>query len=93
MFPRRSHCAWLCGVLAFTVVAAQAAPVQNADALFDFQSAFWPNLHNYLHALARSGGPLVEPLPESATAADREPSDAAAATERILRDLPRPVAK
>ena len=40
--------------------------------LFDFQSAFWVNLHQYLHALARNGSPLAEPLPDGATPEDQQ---------------------
>ncbi len=40
--------------------------------LFDFQSAFWVNMHHYLHALARSGSPLAEPLPDGATPEDQQ---------------------
>ena len=59
-------------LLFFGTSVGHAAPLQKPDALFDFQSSFWVNLHNYLHALARPGGALVEPLPDSATPAERE---------------------
>ena len=39
--------------------------------LFDFHSAFWMNLHHYLHALARPGGALSEAIPANATAEER----------------------
>ena len=48
------------------------ASPQKPAALFDFQSAFWVNLHNYLHALARPSAPLVEPLPEGATGGEMD---------------------
>jgi hypothetical protein len=41
-------------------------------ALFDFHSGFWVNLHHYLHAHARSGSALAEPLPDAATSEDRQ---------------------
>jgi len=56
---------------------SQTARLQTPADLFDFQSSFWVNLHNYLHALARSDAPLVEPLPESATAGERKQWNAA----------------
>jgi hypothetical protein len=62
----------LCSLLVVTTIIGHAASVRQPAALFAFHSAFWVNLHNYLHALARSGGPLVEPLPERATADDRD---------------------
>jgi hypothetical protein len=57
--------------------AAGAAP-----ALFDFKSAFWMNLHTYLHAHARANAPIAEPLPEAAAANDREAWRAAIAGYR-----------
>lgn len=56
---------------------SHTARLQTPPDLFDFQSAFWVNLHNYLHPLGRSDAPLVEPLPESATAGERERWNAA----------------
>lgn len=58
-------------LLAFAAAVGYAAPARQPAVLFDFHSAFWVNLHNYLHALARSGSPLVEPLPERATGDER----------------------
>jgi hypothetical protein len=43
-----------------------------AQSLFEFHSAFWMNLHHYLHALARASTPLVEDLPPSATDVERQ---------------------
>ena len=50
--------------------------------MFDFHSAFWVNLHHYLHALARSSGPLKQSLPDAATAREREAWSAAVASYR-----------
>jgi hypothetical protein len=54
------------------VVLLTNADVAGAQSLFDFHSGFWVNLHHYLHALVRTSEPLVEDLPASATAAERE---------------------
>ena len=70
----------LCFVAILGGVGRPPSPAQQPLALFDFQSALWVNLHNYLHALARRGTPLDEPLPESATPGERE--QWAAAVER-----------
>lgn len=43
----------------------------SAQELFDFHSAFWMNLHHYLHALGRASEPLIEELPAGATDVDR----------------------
>ena len=64
-------------------VIVSASPARQPTTLFDFQSAFWVNLHNYLHALARSGAPLVEPLPYSATVDERARWTAAVEQYRI----------
>jgi hypothetical protein len=56
---------------------SHTARLQAPADLFDFQSNFWVNLHNYLHALARGDAPLVEPLPAGATAGEREQWNAA----------------
>ncbi|MEO5894330.1 MAG: PQQ-binding-like beta-propeller repeat protein [Vicinamibacterales bacterium] len=45
---------------------------EQSPAPFEFKSGFWVNLHHYLHALARAGGPLVEPMPEAATTAEKD---------------------
>lgn len=74
----------LCCLLTLTAVIGPAAAVRQPPVLFDFQSAFWVNLHNYLHALARSGTPLVEPLPESATDSERAQWNAAVERYRQL---------
>lgn len=52
------------GVLLLEPPVAAAQP-------FDFHSAFWMNLHHYLHALGRAQTPLVEELPAEATASER----------------------
>ena len=57
--------------LATAVITIVSAPATAQAPLFDFHSAFWVNLHHYLHALARSGSPLNESLPDSATASER----------------------
>src|SRR5918994_560214 len=67
----------VCCVIAVAGGIVPASRGAQPDALFDFQSAFWVNLHNYLHALARAGAPLVDPLPQSATTDEREQWDAA----------------
>jgi hypothetical protein len=54
------------------LVLLVASPARGQAPLFDFHSAFWINLHHYLHALGRSNSPLTEPLPQSATPAERE---------------------
>jgi hypothetical protein len=53
------------------LVALTPAPVGAQAPLFDFHSAFWINLHHYLHALGRPGG-LTETLPADATASERQ---------------------
>lgn len=40
--------------------------------LFDLHSAFWMNLHHYLHALARPALPLSVTLPSNAAARERQ---------------------
>lgn len=56
----------------FGVVMVLACPVgTQAPALFSFHSAFWMNLHFYLHALARTSAPITEPLPD-ATPSERD---------------------
>jgi hypothetical protein len=56
-------------VLIVLCVLASSSAVR-AQSLFEFHSAFWINLHHYLHALARADTPLGEELPLQAT--DRE---------------------
>jgi hypothetical protein len=51
-------------------------------ALFDFHSAFWSNLHTYLHALTRANAPLQESLPATATVGERQQWEAALAVYR-----------
>ena len=63
-------------------IAIAGAPAGAQAPFFDFHSAFWVNLHHYLHALSRSGGPLNESLPDSATASEREIWTAAVASYR-----------
>ena len=63
--------------LALTTVASA-----QQQRLFDFHSSFWMNLHTYLHALARAGAPIVEPLPDTASDEDRARWDAAVASYR-----------
>jgi hypothetical protein len=40
-------------------------------ALFEFHSAFWTNLHHFLHALTRPSSPLAMSLPAEATVEER----------------------
>ena len=54
------------------LVAPSADAYARQQALFDFHSVFWMNLHHYLHALARPGGPLPEAVPASASAEERQ---------------------
>ena len=63
-------------VLAIAVFVAVPS-VAGAQTLFDFHSGFWMNLHHYLHALGRAQDPLVEELPTSASAREREQWQAA----------------
>jgi hypothetical protein len=55
-------------VLATLPVLPVVAPQGRQQTLFDFHSAFWMNLHTYLHALGRPNAPLDESLPSSAGA-------------------------
>jgi hypothetical protein len=54
------------------IVASAADGRASQQALFEFHSVFWMNLHHFLHALARPAAPLSATLPASATAADRQ---------------------
>jgi len=45
---------------------------EQSDNLFAVSSHFWVNLHHYLHALARTSGPLVESLPGDPSTAEKE---------------------
>ena len=60
-----------CRLLIVLVLLAAPAGGQPRE-LFDFHSSFWMNLHTYLYALARANAPIVEPLPDSASAAERD---------------------
>ena len=46
--------------------------VSAQTALFSFHSAFWINLHFYLHALCRNSEPITEPLPTTATTREQD---------------------
>ena len=63
------------------IALATALPARAQSPLFDFHSAFWINLHHYLHALARPRG-LQDALPGPATEAEREAWAAAVAVYR-----------
>jgi hypothetical protein len=66
-------------ILACVFVVAQSTAAHGRQpALFDFHSAFWMNLHHYLHALARPTGALPDVVPASATADERQRWAAAA---------------
>jgi hypothetical protein len=54
-----------------TLLIVAAPQITGAQTLFDFHSGFWMNLHHYLQASGRANTPIVEPLPESATANER----------------------
>ena len=75
------HSARHASLLAFVLLAA-ASPKTQDLVLFDFRSAFWSNLHSYLHALSRANAPLRESLPANATAGERQQWDAAVAAYR-----------
>jgi hypothetical protein len=53
---------------ASTQQAAANLPARAPEApLFEFHSAFWINLHHYLHALGRQNSPRADMLPAGAT--------------------------
>jgi hypothetical protein len=54
------------------LVASSTQADGRQQGLFDFHSAFWMNLHRYLHALARPAGALPDVVPASATADERQ---------------------
>ncbi len=70
------------GVLAVITADAPQSPARSTATLFEFRSAFWVNLHHYLHALGRGASPLAEQLPASATAAECDTWAAAVASYR-----------
>ena len=57
-------CVWL--------VAECGAAHARQQELFEFHSAFWINLHHYLHALARPAGALPNEIPGNAAANERQ---------------------
>ena len=60
-------------LLACVLLVAQSTGTQaRQPELFDFHSTFWMNLHHYLHALARPAGALLEAVPASAAAEERQ---------------------
>ena len=74
-------CAFL-GVLSVMFADSPQAVARSAPTLFEFRSAFWVNLHHYLHALGRDAMPLREHLPAAATAGERDAWHAAVASYR-----------
>lgn len=65
-------CVGLASSLALAVVLL-ASPIRaQSPSLFTFHSAFWINLHFYLHAQSRTNQPISEPLPGGATESERE---------------------
>ena len=70
--------------LSVAAILACTTPARAQAPLFDFHSAFWINLHHYLHALGRSNSPLNESLPETATPAERATWSAIVAKYRDL---------
>jgi hypothetical protein len=58
------------------------APAPQRTELFDFHSAFWMNLHHYLHASGRATVPLVASFPAEATVDERARWSAAVETYR-----------
>ena len=71
MMNWRLHLRGPLAVALLTQLVVDSAAAQERT-LFDFQSAFWMNLHTYLHALTRGNSPLVEPLPDAASSEERE---------------------
>nr|MDQ3441838.1 hypothetical protein [Planctomycetota bacterium] len=65
------HITWCIGLLLCLVISNALTRAQDG-ALFDFQSAFWNNLHSYLHALTRAGAPLRDLLPAAATVDEQQ---------------------
>lgn len=61
---------------ASTHVGTEPWPMRDGSAqalpLFDFHSAFWLNLHHFLHAQARDDAPRADQLPDSAANHERE---------------------
>ena len=66
---RRQATGTLLGSVLLFVLLPVPMPAQTP--LFNFHSAFWMNLHHYLHALARASEPLTEELPASASDSER----------------------
>lgn len=59
--------------LACVLLFAQSTEaLARQQPLFDFHSAFWMNLHHYLHAVARPASPLSVALPSNVAAAERQ---------------------
>lgn len=54
------------------LVGESGAAEARQRELFDFHSAFWINLHHYLHALTRTAGALPNEIPGNATAHERQ---------------------
>lgn len=69
--------------LACVLLVAQPAAPHAQTPLFDFHSAFWMNLHHYLHALARPNEPLLDALLVDATAEERKQWSAAVDYYRV----------
>jgi len=63
-------------------VSRPALERERTSRLFEFHSAFWLNLHHYLHALARQNSPRTARLPDAATAGERETWNSAVAHYR-----------
>jgi hypothetical protein len=59
-------------LLACVLLASSTQADGRQQRLFDFHSAFWMNLHHYLHALARPGGALPDVVPTSAADDERQ---------------------
>jgi hypothetical protein len=54
------------------LIAQSTDALARQQPLFDFHSAFWMNLHHYLHALARPASPLSVALPSNVPAGERQ---------------------
>jgi hypothetical protein len=57
-------------VIAVVLLLPGGAAAQTT--VLEFHSAFWMNLHHYLHALTRADAPLVEELPPAASAVEQK---------------------
>jgi hypothetical protein len=59
-------------IVCVLLIAQSTDALARQPPLFDFHSAFWMNLHHYLHALARPASPLSVALPSNVPAGERQ---------------------